>query len=66
MNTRRLAVKKERLSELTTDDLTLVAGAAIPTVANLCYSIKVGTCQSDFQACTTAQSCGCQPSWNCQ
>lgn len=61
MTTRTLVVKKERLSELTTDDLSRVAGAAIPTVANVCHSLL---CPSAF-GCSTAPSCGCGPSWTC-
>ena len=40
---RHLAVTKERLTELTTDELAEVAGGAPPTL----------------QHCTTAMSCGC-------
>ena len=59
-----LTLRTERLAELTTDDLHRVAGAAeAVTVGRLCVSL-VGYCQS-YQMCTTAQSCGCEPTWNC-
>lgn len=58
---RTLSLKKERLAELTTDDLHRVAAAGIPTVLNLCQSIY--GCPSI--QCTTAMSCGCDPTWNC-
>jgi hypothetical protein len=59
----KLTLKTERLAELTTDDLNRVAGAAQQTVGLKCLSL-LGGCQS-YQACTTAISCGCQPTWNC-
>lgn len=59
----RLSLRTERLAELTTDDLHQVAGAQLPTVEKLCLSLLTG-CPS-VQACTTAMSCGCSPSWNC-
>ena len=40
---KKLNVKKERLAELTIDELSEVAGGAPPS----------------FQGCTTAMSCGC-------
>lgn len=58
MTPRKLAVKSERLTELTTDDLVRVAGAVQQTLL-LCSL----TCPS--YRCTTAQSCTCEPSWNC-
>jgi len=59
----KLTLKTERLAELTTDDLNRVAGAAQQTVGLTCLSL-LGGCQS-YQMCTTAMSCGCQPTWNC-
>ncbi len=61
----KLTLKTERLAELTTDDLALVAGGAAEqrTLLNLCPSLD-GVCHS-WQACTTAISCSCQPTWNC-
>jgi len=56
---RKLSVKKERLAELTTDDLTSVAGAA--ATYNWCATLI--NCPTN--TCTTAMSCGCQPTWNC-
>ena len=62
---RELSLKTERLSELTTDDLHQVAGAAAPlTIGKLCLSL-IEACGPSVQACTTAISCGCQPTWNC-
>lgn len=58
---RNLSLKKERLVELTTDELHAVAGGDQNT--KLCLSL-LGGCQS-YQMCTTAMSCGCQPTWNC-
>ena len=64
MNARRLSLRTERLAELTTDDLQNVAGAAQQTI--LCTGLSVlANCQS-VNYCTTAMSCGCSPSWNCQ
>jgi len=60
---RELSLKIERLSELTTDELNRVNAAAQQTVLT-CLSL-LGGCQSVQQACTTAMSCGCQPTWNC-
>lgn len=52
----RLSIKKERLAELTTDELFQVAGAA---QSQLCVnSVAGGGCNSD-KWCTTAISCGC-------
>ena len=59
----KLSLRTERLNELTTDDLHAVAGAAKETIAN-CISI-LGGCNS-YQMCTTAMSCGCPLTWNCQ
>jgi hypothetical protein len=65
VNPRRLTLRTERLAELTTDDLHSVAGAA-PQQTILCTGLSVlANCQS-VNYCTTAMSCGCQPSWNCQ
>jgi hypothetical protein len=60
-----LTLKSERLAELSTDELTRIAGGAAEarTLLDLCPSL-VGYCPS-WQACTTAQSCGCEPTWNC-
>lgn len=55
----RLRVRRERLAELTTDDLERVAGAAatdVPTILKLCVSER---------ACTTFPSCGCPPTQTC-
>lgn len=59
----RLSLKKEALTELTTDDLHRVAGADVSGI--LCISALHGGCHSVNEACTTAMSCGCQPTWNC-
>jgi hypothetical protein len=59
---KKLSLKTERLNELTTDDLQAVAGAQAPTLQGGCLSL-VG-CPS-VRYCTTAPSCGCEPSWNC-
>jgi hypothetical protein len=60
----QLRLKKERLAELTSDELHSVAGAYRDiTICDQCYSLNA-TCPS-WQACTTAMSCGCQPTWNC-
>jgi hypothetical protein len=57
----KLTLKTERLAELTTDDLHRVVGAqAIPTLDRYCLTVL---CPSN--PCTTAQSCGCEPTWNC-
>ncbi len=56
-----LNLKKERLAELTTDDLVRVAGAEATGL--LCLSLR--TCGPSYEMCTTAQSCGCEPTWNC-
>ena len=60
----KLNLKTERLTELTTDDLNRVAGAATATAGKLCLSL-VGWCPSWQHACTTAMSCGCEPTWDC-
>jgi hypothetical protein len=62
---KKLSLRTERLNELTTDDLHHVAGAQAATYQALCLSLVYGGCQSVQQACTTAISCGCQPTWNC-
>ena len=59
-----LSLRTERLNELTTDDLHAVNGGAQKTIGIDCLSL-LGGCQS-VQACTTAMSCGCSPTWNCQ
>ncbi|HEX8001064.1 MAG TPA: hypothetical protein VF519_00045 [Mycobacteriales bacterium] len=58
----KLSLKTERLAELTTDDLHRVAGAAAQTLDGGCLSLF--GCQS-VKFCTTAMSCGCQPTWDC-
>lgn len=58
----QLRLKKERLAELTTTELQHVAGADAIT-GLLCLG-TLNRCQS-IEMCTTAQSCGCQPTWNC-
>lgn len=60
--TSKLNLKKERLAELSTEDLHQVAGGDASGV--LCLSV-LGGCQSWYEACTTAMSCGCQATWNC-
>lgn len=60
MASSKLSLKKERLAELSTEDLHQVAGGAITP---LCISL-LGGCHS-YQACTTAMSSGCEPTWNC-
>jgi hypothetical protein len=59
----KLALRTERLNELTTDDLHAVAGGAQRTLGVDCLSL-LRDCNS-IQVCTTAMSCGCSPSWNC-
>lgn len=59
----KLSLKTERLAELSTDDLHAVAGAAQRTLQLDCLSLKA--CGPSWQACTTAMSCGCEPTWNC-
>ena len=61
---RELSLKIERLSELSTDELNRVNAAAQQTIGLTCLSL-LGGCQSVQYACTTAMSCGCQPTWNC-
>ena len=52
----KLSLKKERLAELTTEELHNVAGAAAQTLLDVCYSLGYG-CNS-VKFCTTAMSCG--------
>jgi hypothetical protein len=60
----KLRLSKERLTELSTDELHRIAGAGADQQTLLeCLSIKAN-CQS-VRYCTTAMSCGCQPTWNC-
>ena len=59
----KLSLRTERLAELSTDDLTSVAGGAQQTLVQCLLSIR--DCGPSYQACTTAMSCGCQPTWNC-
>ncbi len=55
---RKLTLKKETLVELSTAELTHVAGAAVPTVLNLCGKTFTLTCWSEVDGCITAQACG--------
>lgn len=59
----QLRLKKERLAELSTTDLHLVAGGVQETKGLLCLGTLNG-CQS-VEMCTTAMSCGCPLTWNC-
>ena len=61
----KLSLKKERLAELTTDDLHRVHGGAPDISGLLCINSVNRPCPSMYEACTTAMSCGCQPTWNC-
>ena len=54
-----LRVRRERLAELTTDDLARVAGAAEPDAPT-----KLTLCASEA-LCTTFPSCGCPPTHFC-
>ena len=54
---RRLSLKKERLAELTTDELHKVAGGAPPTIKE-CIALT-NNCATNL--CTTAITCGCGP-----
>lgn len=58
---RELSLKVERLTELSSDDLASVAGGAKETLQLECY-VYIRT----FQACTTAMSCGCHYTWDCE
>jgi hypothetical protein len=58
----KLTLKTERLNELTTDELHSVAGAQQQTL-QVCASLLVN-CGS-VRICSTVQSCGCAPTWNC-
>ena len=58
---RKLALRTERLAELTTDDLQQVVAGAL--TAGLCDSLQAGCHSGNF--CTTAMSCGCPITWNC-
>lgn len=60
--TPKLSLKKERLGELTAEDLRRVAGGIQRTLVE-CLSLT-GPCYS-WQGCTTANSCGCENTWNC-
>lgn len=56
---RKLTLKKETLTELTTVELTGVVGAAAPTVGKLCTQPTLTlTCTSAIDGCITAQICG--------
>ena len=55
---KRLALKKERLAELTTDELARVAGAAPPTIDCVRDPSLLRNCASELFTCTTAMSCG--------
>lgn len=66
MTPRPLRLGKERLAELTTDEMHRVGGAEGPaTIKDLCASLDATWCMS-FRHCTTAPSCGCEQTWNCQ
>lgn len=56
----KLSLKKERLAELTTDELHAVVGAQ---ATRTCVSFHQG-CHS-YQACTTAITCSCQQTDTC-
>ena len=49
----KLTLKKERLAELTTDDLHRVAGAA----ADAPPTLPLRDCVRTYQGCTTAITC---------
>ena len=53
MNNRTLSVKKERLTELTTDELHHVAGGAEAIPATL----KTHDCLATLRGCTSAITC---------
>ena len=55
--TPRLRLNKERLTELTTDELAGVAGGAPESLNAACLSLEIRTCNSVWM-CTTAMSCG--------
>lgn len=60
----KLSLKTERLAELSPDDLHRVAGAAQDvTVGTLCGSL-IGYCYT-YRNCSTVNTCGCEPSWDC-
>lgn len=57
---RKLALRTERLAELSTDDLHRVVAGAL---TGICDSLQAGCHSGNF--CTTAMSCGCPITWNC-
>jgi hypothetical protein len=60
---RNLQLKTERLAELSTDELHRVnAGQA--TLGHACVSLLTNCPSVNY--CTTAMSCTCSPTWNCQ
>ena len=59
----KLTLKKERLAELTSDDLRHVVGAV--HTERVCIAGTLLNCGPSWQACTTAETCGCQATWNC-
>jgi hypothetical protein len=61
---RRLSLKTERLAELTTDELHSVAGAQQAITIGGCPSLLLN-CPSQ-NICSTVESCGCSPTYNCQ
>lgn len=56
---RRLVLKKEHLTELRSDELTMVAGAAVPTIpVTACVVVadpsdKIAVCDSLLRPCIT-------------
>lgn len=62
--TSKLSLKKERLAELTTDELHGVAAGAPDQATRICISALGGGCHS-WEACTTAISCSCPPTYTC-
>lgn len=61
----KLRLKKELLAELTTDEMHQVAAAGVAQETLLACASFLTNCQS-VNFCTTAMSCGCRPTWNCQ
>lgn len=57
----RLRLKKERLTELTADDLhRVVGGESVATVAGACPPVAT------LRRCTTFPSCGCEITETCR
>lgn len=56
---RKLTLKKETLTELTTAELSGILGGAAPTVGTICTQPTLTlTCTSAIDGCITAQICG--------